>query len=255
MKSKIQQIIRYSNKLIFKKNIPDKISLYFHDIEDIEFNAIKNLILFFKSLDYEFSTISNFNLKLKSDTKLLSLTFDDGFKSWLRLIDLFNKHEVKSTFFVNSIFFQEKDVSRFMKNINITDEKKLLNLSQFEEIVSSGHEIGSHTHSHFTLSKLSYEEFIKEDIKNYNFLMKYYDVKSFAIPYGMRRYVTKQQLDYLSSKYETVCFGEAGMQFNNKQGYIQRHPWKSNKSFFYNIENVSIDTSLFNGLTLRSGLG
>ena len=255
MKSEIQQVIRNSNKFFFKKNIPDKISFYFHEIEDIEYNAIKNLILFFKDLDYEFSTIDNFNSKLNSDKKLVSLTFDDGFKSWLRLIDLFDKYEIKSTFFINSIFFQEDDLSRFMNNINISDEKKLLDLSQFKEIINSGHEIGSHTHSHFTLSNLNYEDFTKEDIKNYNFLNQYYNVKSFAIPYGMRRYVTKQQLKYLSTKYETICFGEAGMQFKNKRGYIQRHPWKSNKSFFYNIENVSIDTSLFNGLTLRSGLG
>ncbi len=255
MKSKIQHLIRNANKLLFKKNIPDKISFYFHEIEDNDFNAIKNLILFFKDLDYTFCTIDNFNSKLNSNKKLVSLTFDDGFKSWLRLIDLFRKYDVKSTFFINSIFFEDNDISRFMKNINIFDERKLLNLSQFQELINAGHEIGAHTHSHYTLSNLSYEDFTKEDIENYNFLKQYYDVKSFAIPYGMRRYVTRQQLDYLSSKYETICFGEAGMQFNNKKGYIQRHPWKSEKSFFYNIENVSIDTSLFNGLTLRSGLG
>ena len=145
MKSEIQQVIRNSNKFLFKKNIPDKISFYFHESEDIEYNAIKNLILFFKDLDYEFSTIDNFNSKLNSDKKLVSLTFDDGFKSWLRLIDLFDKHEIKSTFFINSIFFQEDDLSRFMKNINISDEKKLLDLSQFKKIINSGHEIGSHT--------------------------------------------------------------------------------------------------------------
>ena len=216
---------------------------------------MKNIILFFQGLGYSFQTISEFNRSLLNESKNISITFDDGFKSWLRLIDLFDKYEIKSTFFINSIFFQEDDLSRFMKNINISDEKKLLDLSQFKEIINSGHEIGSHTHSHFTLSNLNYEDFTKEDIKNYNFLNQYYNVKSFAIPYGMRRYVTKQQLKYLSTKYETICFGEAGMQFKSKKGYIQRHPWKSNKSFFHNIENISIDTSLFNGLTLRSGLG
>ena len=108
MKSEIQQVIRNSNKFLFKKNIPDKISFYFHEIEDIEYNAIKNLILFFKDLDYEFSTIDNFNSKLNSDIKLVSLTFDDGFKSWLRLIDLFDKYEIKSTFYKFNIFSRRR---------------------------------------------------------------------------------------------------------------------------------------------------
>ena len=43
------------------------------------------------------------------------------------------------------------------------------------------------------------------------------------------------------------------MLFN--QGFYTRYPWRSEKSFKYNLNNISTDTSKFNNLTKRSGLG
>ena len=42
----------------------------------------------------------------------------------------------------------------------------------------------------------------------------------------MRRYVKKDQLEFLQNKYSTICFGEAGMQFRQTKSFIQRHPEK-----------------------------
>ena len=69
------------------------------------------------------------------------------------------------------------------------------------KLVADGHEIGAHTHTHFTISKLSLNDLVLEDKTNFDYLSKFYDISSFAIPYGMRRYVKKDQLEFLQNKY------------------------------------------------------
>ena len=108
MKKKLQHLIRFVNKTIFKNELPKKISIYFHDIDEQELISIKNIILFFKSLNYQFVTVEDFNNLIETDKKLLSLTFDDGFAGWLKLLPIFQTHNVQATFFTNSIFCRMK---------------------------------------------------------------------------------------------------------------------------------------------------
>ena len=81
------------------------------------------------------------------------------------------------------------------------------------------------------------------------------EITSFAIPYGMSRYTNKKQIDYLLDRFENVCFGEAGMLFNQDLNNIQRYPWQIDITFYENLVNLSTNTSIFNSLTKRSGLG
>ena len=100
------------------------------------------------------------------------------------------------------------------------------------------------------------EDFVKDISKNIELMNKLKVMpKSFAIPFGMRRFVTKEQIEYLDQKFDCIAYGEPGMLFNQKKGFIQRYPWRSEKSFKYNLNNISTDTSKFNNLTKRSGLG
>ena len=78
MKKIIQDSLRYTHKKILQKTFPKKIAIYFHDIYESEIVAIKNLVLYFKSLGYEFKTINDFANTFDSDSKIVSLTFDDG---------------------------------------------------------------------------------------------------------------------------------------------------------------------------------
>ena len=255
MKKKLQHLIRFVNKTIFKNELPKKISIYFHDIDEQELISIKNIILFFKSLNYQFVTVEDFNNLIETDKKLLSLTFDDGFAGWLKLLPIFQTHNVQATFFTNSIFLSDENLTRYLRNININSDKKLISETGIKKLVKDNHEIGAHTHTHYTLSNLSFDEFVVEDSKNRNRLEEFAEIKNFAIPYGMRRYLTDEQKEYLEEQYNSISFGEPGMQFKQEKNYIQRYPWLIEKSFFYNLENICTNTSYFNNLTLRSGLG
>ena len=71
----------------------------------------------------------------------------------------------------------------------------------------------------------------------------------------MKRLVKNYQIKLLCEYFEIICFGEPGMLFKKNKNLIERYPWKTERSFIYNIENIKTDTSIFNKLTKRSGLG
>ena len=76
--------------------------------------------------------------------------------------------------------------------LELNRDKKIIS-----KLVKHNHEIGAHTHSHYKLSNLNFEEFQVEIEKNLEILSEFTNqIKSFAIPYGMRRYSNKKQIDY-----------------------------------------------------------
>ena len=256
MKKFLQNIIRFINVTLFKKSLPNKISIYFHEINEEEIKSIREIISYFSELDYKFVTTEYFAKNINNDEKLFNFSFDDAFSSWIDILDTFEEKNVKATFYLNTIQFTNENQDKFMSDIRVQDRNLLLSKEELIKIKSYGHEIGAHTHSHLTLSNLKNETFEHEVITNLNHLNTLgITPTSFAIPFGMRRLVTQSQLEFLMNNFEAICFGEPGMQFNQQKKIIQRCPWKSDKSFAYNITNLRTDTSLFNKLTKRSGLG
>ena len=256
MKKRIQKLIRFINIFIFKKKLPSQIVVYFHDIDSKELSAIEDIILFFKNLEYQFVSISQISKNFGTENKMFTFTFDDGFKNWKNVLPIFEKYNIQATFFLNSIFLTKENKSEFLKNIGLEDETKLISKEDINKIVSNNHEIGAHTHSHFKLSNLTLDFLEKEIETNLKYLNSIYNnVVSFAIPYGMSRYVNKNQLEYLYKKFESICFGEAGMLFNQNSKNIQRYPWQVDLPFYSNLINLSTDTYIFNKATKRSGLG
>ena len=256
MKKLLQNIIRYINISLFKKNLPKKISIYFHEINEAEIKSILEIINYFSELDYKFVTTEYFEKNIHNDEKLFNFTFDDAFASWIDILEIFKNNNVKATFYLNTIQFTEENQEKFMRDIRIEDKSKLLTKDNLLKIKSFGHEIGAHTHSHLTLSNLNKDKFENEVLKNLEHLRSLdINPKSFAIPFGMRRYILESQKNFLMNNFVVICYGEPGMQFNQTKKIIQRTPWKSEKSFRYNITNLRTDTSLFNNLTKRSGLG
>jgi|TARA_B100001250_G_scaffold178827_1_gene153738 peptidoglycan/xylan/chitin deacetylase (PgdA/CDA1 family) len=256
IKSKIQKFIRIINIALFKKNLPDQIVVYFHETEQVEITTIQDIILFFKNMDYEFVSVSKISKNFGTNKKMFSFTFDDGFKNWENLIPVFVLYGVKATFYLNSVFLTDEGNDNFMRNIGLDNESKIINKNIISELVEHNHEIGAHTHSHYKLSNLEFDDFKREVDNNLSLLKQFSSqIQSFAIPFGMRRYLNKDQIEYLTSHFETVCFGEAGMLFNQDEKSIQRYPWQMGLTFYQNLINLSTNTNFFNRLTKRSGLG
>ena len=256
IKTKIQKFIRLINIALYKKNLPDQIVVYFHETEQIEITTIQDIILFFKNMDYEFVSVSKISKNFGTGKKMFSFTFDDGFKNWENLIPLFNLYGVTATFYLNSVFLTDEGNEIFMRNIGLDNESKIINQNIISDLVKHNHEIGAHTHSHYKLSSLEFNDFKREVDNNLTLLKEFSpEIESFAIPFGMSRYLKKDQIQYLRDNFQTICFGEAGMLFSQKDKSIQRYPWQIGLTFYQNLINLSTDTNFFNRLTKRSGLG
>ena len=252
----IQKIIRIINLILFKKELPTKISIYFHDISNKEINELEKIIIYFLNLGFKFVTMNNFQKKIFSDEKLFAITFDDGFSSWTKTLDLFKKYDVKATYYLNTIQFTDDEMTKFLQDIRCTNPDFIIKEEEVQELINSDHEIGSHTHSHKTLSKISLDDLKTEIETNLQILSKFnVEISNFAIPYGMRRLINKEQIAYLLEVFDSISFGEPGMLFNHEKQKIQRYPWRIEKTFQYNLNNISTNTSLFNKVTKRSGLG
>ena len=95
----LQKILRFINVFIFKKEIPTKFAIYFHDLKEKEVSDLEEILLFFTNRGYKFVKLHDLNKKLESSEKLISITFDDGFSSWSESLALFEKYNAQATFF------------------------------------------------------------------------------------------------------------------------------------------------------------
>lgn len=103
----------------------------------------------------------------KSKGKLV-LTYDDGPSSRLekRLLELFNSHQVRATFFLNA------------KNAKQSPER-------CDELRNAGQEIGYHCYEHFNPYKKMFWNILKDFIKAHNIVKEWLSSsKVFRFPFG-----------------------------------------------------------------------
>ncbi len=114
--------------------------------------------------------------------KAITFSYDDGVTQDKRLIDIFNKYGLKSTFNINSeLLGMENTLVREGCTVGHTKFKK----SEIKEIYR-GHEVAVHTLTHPNITQLAECEIIRqveEDRKNLELLVGY-DVVGMAYPCG-----------------------------------------------------------------------
>ena len=134
--------------------------------------------------------------------KALTFSYDDGVLQDKRLIDIFNKYNLKATFNLNSERFGlEGQLIRGGKQINHTKVN-----AQDVKTIYGGHEVAAHTLTHPNLCKLEKEEIIRQveqDRLNLSQLVGY-DVCGMAYPGGgtnNNEFVAETIYDHTNVKY------------------------------------------------------
>jgi len=134
--------------------------------------------------------------------KALTFSYDDGVLQDKRLIDIFNKYNLKATFNLNSERFGlEGQLIRGGKQVNHTK----VNARDVKSIYQ-GHEVAAHTLTHPNLCKLEKEEIIRQveqDRLNLCQLVGY-DVCGMAYPGGgtnNNEFVAQTIRNYTNVKY------------------------------------------------------
>ncbi len=119
---------------------------------------------------------------MKKFKKAITFSYDDGVTQDIRLIEIFNKYDLKSTFNLNSELLGKPN------NLEIKGKPIKHNKVNPEDVkeIYKGHEVAAHTLTHPRLPTLSEEEIIRqveEDRKNLSELAGY-EVIGMAYPCG-----------------------------------------------------------------------
>ena len=138
--------------------------LLYHSISDdnsmmsLKLNIFENQIKYLKKNGY---TSINFDEIDQNKKKQIIITFDDGYKDvFVNALPILKKYEFKATcFFVTNLIGQ--DNSWDIKNKNFS-KKEIMNFNDINQWISSGMYIGSHSHNHLDLTKISEKNLLNE---------------------------------------------------------------------------------------------
>ncbi|MDA3838554.1 MAG: polysaccharide deacetylase family protein [Candidatus Delongbacteria bacterium] len=207
----------------------------YHNIGDksgfntILFDNFKKQIEFVKS-KYSILSLSEYVKSLKkhgyNSNKIITITFDDAYKSYLnKVIPFLQKEEISST-----VFVPVSHVGKF----NIWDDgREKIELMTWEELKGISRnpfvEIGSHGMSHSKISKLSNNAIFREikdskDILEENLFVK---INHFNFPYGQLNDLNPFSIKVLGElDYISAC----SARYNNRNSLKEYFLVKQNRS-------------------------
>lgn len=177
---------------LFRRSLPDKLGIYLHSASGHE-QGLEELLGFLGEQGYSHPGPSAF---LSAPGKAAFLSFDDNYRSWLRLLPIFDTYGVRATFYVNSWPFRDRvsevEVKRYLATLR-SEEETTLSTEELKEIAAAGHVIGAHTHTHPVLTALPADA-AREEIRisktELEFILQR-RVEHFAYPFGMRRHFSE----------------------------------------------------------------
>ena len=174
--------------------------LLYHSISDdnsmmsLNVNIFENHIKYLKKNGY---TSINFNEIDQSAKKQIIITFDDGYKDvLLNALPILKKYDFKATcFFVTNLIGQDNSWDINKKNFS---KKEIMNINDINNWISSGMHVGSHSHNHLDLTKISEKKLLNELDFSKKILEDKFDIVSdiFCYPYGK----VNQNVYYLTKK-------------------------------------------------------
>lgn len=149
------------------------------------------------------------------DGRYAALSFDDGLKTCVDAAAILNEMQMKACFFIYPAVIQEKgsaaqiDVSNTLYS---NSNEQFMSWCDLENLMRSGHEIGSHTLSHPDLNELSGDQIQYEMEASLRLLSERLGrIRHFAWPYGRFKNFNRVALDLVfKSGYESCASGERG---------------------------------------------
>jgi peptidoglycan/xylan/chitin deacetylase (PgdA/CDA1 family) len=259
----IQRSIRAVHRAAFRRSLPDKLGIYLHSTDALEFQ-LDELLSFLRERDYQFTGPGEFPT---APAKTCFLSLDDNYRSWLRTLPIFEKHRVRATFYVNSWPFRDRVgmaaarqyvERRGLGNI-LSARETTLSTDELREIAAAGHTIGAHTHTHPVLTALppaAAREEIRICREELATLLSH-PPEHFAYPFGMRRHFSRSLREYCQSiGFTTIANAIPCMQYvHSRPESLHRSVWFLEQPLTFNLDNLCIDGRVFSSLTGRSAAG
>lgn len=208
-----------------------------HFISEKNFPAQTQIAIFdqlLKALSKDFDLVSPGialeNISQKG-SRLLSLTFDDGFSENATVIaPVMDSYNAKGLFFINPDYLDidKQHALRVLKEKYLVNfEKTFLTKEQVRRLAANGHVIGSHTSSHLRLftsdRDLLHDELIRsrhaiESITGQN-------CNTFAYPFGGVRDISDLALQIALANYDFVFSSTTSKRSSEFDGHVinRRH--------------------------------
>jgi len=259
-------LLSLKNKVLSERDylkIPRIQFLYIHHVFQDELEKF-DLLLKSLVLSHEFISYSEAVQRILSgniDSPYLVLSCDDGFKNNLDAAKILDRYGIKGCFFINpsSVGLEDFQSIKSFCNSNLHfPATRFLNWKDVEELLKSGHEIGSHTMNHIDISTQPLELVESELTKSYDFLKsRCGSVKHFAFPFGNFSFFNKSAMELVYSVgYQSCASAERGCYFN-KYKKIARNDllirrdhivcdWDLEHIFYFLISNAKSKKDLKN---------
>lgn len=260
-KARVQQGLRRFHHRWFRRELPDKLGVYFHPLEADDVPAFEAAVGRIRAEGYRIAETPDAFLSATDPVAWLS--FDDNFKSWYDARPLFDRLGVRCTFYTNTGVFRDRaseaQVAAFFDAIDHPGERVTMTTGELQALHADGHTIGSHTHTHPVLSAISVPEAVEEVRRSKACLESLIGepVPHFAYPYGMRRYFDDALVQpCLDLGITTIARAIPAMLYA-PQGPVELHRsgWRFDRSVEGNLRDFATDGRVFERLTGRSALG
>lgn len=204
--------------------------LLFHDISKDQMGAFERFLRRILSIHQvikpsEAEGFLTGNASIATNGRIpVLLTFDDGFKSQERLTKaVLDQYGVKAIFFVcPGLIDVPRDQQReaIVRHVfdgrsygaDLPDEMALMSWSDLENIIASGHTIGSHTTHHQRLSIMGQDELQNEVAGSAEILSSRLGspIRWFAYPFGDIESINVPSYEVIRKNYEFCCSGIRG---------------------------------------------
>lgn len=263
MKQYVFSVVRWAHGTMARTDLPERVGAYFHELPRSDWDGFEAGVSRLLDLGYQSVALDDY---LTEDHKhrRLFVSFDDNFEDWHSALGLFERLQLKVTFYVNTLPFRDTcgadEISAYFQRIAYTGAGRTLSTSQLKEIVAAGHEIGCHTHSHFKLSELPRQAWHAEIAECRDRLEQLIDrpVRHISYPYGMARFFSGSLRTYCKEiGFVSIASGAPGLLHVDPFDPfdIPRTRWRFNQSVDENMTDICIDGRLFTKLTGCSAVG
>lgn len=263
LKSLAQGGIARLHRAAFSRDLPDRIAIYFHELEAHQRAAFRDAIR--ALLDRGYRTVDPAAYVAgRPGEQLLFVSFDDNYRSWHGSRGVLDAVGIRATFYTNTLPFRDRcseaAIARYFDRIAFRGECVSLSKAETKEIAADGHTIGCHSHTHFRVSDLP-ETAWDAEIRQSKVMLEDLtgrEVADFAFPYGMRRCFTPAQHAYCRSiGFRTIAAAIPAMLHVGIEpgAYIHRSGWRLADSVSANIADLAVDGRLFERWTGRSAIG
>lgn len=149
---------------------------------------------------------NNFMLFPSGKTKALTFSYDDGPKEDRRLVELFNKYNLKSTFNLNSQWLINRETDENDKAIRASEVKELY----------KGHEVAVHALTHPFLERLPFDAMMYDILKDRENLERLSGqiVRGMAYPFGTYNDDVVRVAKDAGIRYSRTCISHQGFKID-----------------------------------------